>query len=116
MPFKPKVPCKYPLCPEVINPGERYCSKHKHTEQTSSIKRSSCAEGYDRKWQRLRAYKLRLDPLCEICLAMGEVVQAEEVDHIKPVKQYPELRLVLENTQSLCVSHHSKKTREENKK
>ena len=59
--------------------------------------------------------KLAADPLCELCLAKGNVAQAEEVDHIKPVNQYPELRLVYDNLQSLCVTCHSKKTREENK-
>ena len=31
----------------------------------------------------------------------AESTQAEEVDHVKPVSQYPELRLVYENLQNL---------------
>jgi 5-methylcytosine-specific restriction protein A len=99
-----------------VEAGQSYCEKHKKHKPINTNTRSSCADGYDRRWQRLRAYKLRLNPLCETCLVNGIVTAAEEVDHIKPVRDYPELRLVLDNLQSMCKSCHSRKTRKENKK
>ena len=116
MPYKPKVSCKYPLCSAVINPSERYCSKHKQPICEIDSKRNSInSKVYNTTWRKLRRVKLSSNLLCELCLAKGKVAQAEEVDHVRPVSQYPELRLVYDNLQSLCVTCHSKKTREENK-
>lgn len=28
MPFKAKVPCRHPGCPELVEPGRLYCEKH----------------------------------------------------------------------------------------
>lgn len=47
-----------------------------------------------------------MDPLCELCKREGKVTPVDEVHHIRPVADYPELRLVLENLVSLCKSHH----------
>lgn len=38
------------------------------------------------RWQSLRRWKLQNNPLCEISLALGEIVPAEVVDHIAPHK------------------------------
>jgi hypothetical protein len=38
------------------------------------------------RWQRLRRMKLRVNPLCEICLKQKRIVPAVAVDHIVPVK------------------------------
>ena len=117
MPYKPNVPCKHPLCPELIEAGERFCPRHKQPTSEYEKKRNSInSKVYNTTWRKLRRVKLNNNPLCEICLAKGNVVQAGEVDHVKPVKEYPELMLCLKNLQSLCVTCHSKKTREENKK
>lgn len=29
MPMKPKVPCRHPSCAELVEPGQKYCVKHK---------------------------------------------------------------------------------------
>ena len=118
MPYSPRPGCKYPLCPNRAEQSSSYCKKHKQPASQQEIYRHS----HDNKvygntvWRRLRRIKLNANPLCEICLSRGIVVQASQVDHIKPVKDYPELKLVYENLQSLCETCHSKKTREENKK
>jgi len=115
MPYKPKQYCRFPGCNQLVD--TRYCEQHKKPVSKYEEDRESASNrGYDRKWQRLRAYKLRLNPLCEECLKHGIVEPAEEVHHIKSVEQYPELRLVLDNLESLSKSCHSKKTAEENKK
>jgi 5-methylcytosine-specific restriction protein A len=117
MPYKPKVSCKYPLCSELIETGERFCPSHKQPTSEYEKKRNSInSKVYNTTWRRLRRLKLNNNPLCERCLAKGKVIQAEEVDHVISVSQQPELLLVMDNLQSLCTPCHSKKTRAENKK
>jgi len=113
MPYKPKHPCAYPLCPNLVESGQRYCDKHKQTNTDNQSKRSSCAEGYDRKWQKVRAYKLRLNPLCEKCLAKGIVRVATQVHHKKKFKDNPELRLDIDILESLCKPCHDEETAKE---
>jgi 5-methylcytosine-specific restriction endonuclease McrA len=64
------------------------------------------------KWQKLRLYKLSIDPLCERCLPIV-LEPAVVVDHIQSLTDRYDLRLVLENLQSLCKHHHDLKTNEE---
>ena len=63
------------------------------------------------RWQRLRGYKLRVNPLCEACLQMGAIEPATTVDHRTPISAggppYPEL----DGLASLCTSCHSMKTK-----
>ncbi|NJM54587.1 MAG: HNH endonuclease [Verrucomicrobiae bacterium] len=74
-------------------------------------KRASAAKrGYDRAWARLSKRKKEADPLCEDCLDEGKVTPVYEVDHIIPIDEAPELRLVWRNLRSLCRSHHKRKT------
>jgi len=114
MPQKPKQYCKHPGCNVLVDSG--YCPRHKPPTPPGDKQRNKVdSKIYDRTWRKLRAMKLRRNPLCEVCLSKGLTVLATEVDHIKPVKKYPELRLVYDNLQSLCKSCHSKKTRRENR-
>ena len=115
MPYKPKQYCKNPGCNQLVESG--YCEKHKQPISEYDSKRNAVnAKTYDTTWRRLRRLKLSRNPLCEICLFKEIIEVATEVDHIIPVSQQPELRLVYENLQSACTPCHSKKTREENKK
>ena len=61
--------------------------------------------GYDEDWLRLRSRYLAAKPTCNDCRRL-----ATEVHHIKPIRDYPELRLVWENLMGLCKSCHSKRT------
>lgn len=118
MPYAPRPGCKYPLCPNRAEQTSSYCIQHKQSVTQQEIDRHI----HDNKvygntvWRRLRRIKLNANPLCELCLSKGVVVQASQADHIIPVSLRPELKLVYENLQSLCETCHSKKTREENKK
>ena len=38
-------------------------------------------------WKRLREAYILMHPLCELCLAQGKTVPAEEVHHIAPISQ-----------------------------
>lgn len=63
-----------------------------------------------KRWQAVRLAALRRDNWqCVQCGARGQV----EVDHILPVRDRPDLAFEVENTQTLCKTHHSLKTREE---
>ena len=57
--------------------------------------------------------KLAADPFCQIethCKGMMPDNVATEVDHIIPIRQRPDLRLVWSNLQSACRACHSAKT------
>ena len=73
-------------------------------------KRSSTELGYGYKWQVLRAWWLRHNPLCVRCREKGLVTEATEVDHILPHKGNKEMFWDRENLQSLCKKCHSMKT------
>src|SRR5450756_2332853 len=116
MPWKPKQYCKEAGCNQLVESG--YCSNHSKpvTQQEIDRHRHDNKVYGNTTWRRLRRIKLSNNPLCELCLARGVVVQASQIDHIIPVAKQPELRLSLDNLQSLCETCHSKKTREENRR
>jgi 5-methylcytosine-specific restriction protein A len=62
-------------------------------------------------WKAVRIARLRMEPLCRQCKAEGFIVAAAIADHIKERKDFPELELDLDNTRSLCISHHNRRTR-----
>lgn len=66
------------------------------------------------RWHRVRALALARDRhLCLDCLAEGRPVRATQVDHVKPVRERPDLAFALSNLRSLCTAHHARKSREE---
>ena len=71
---------------------------------------SASARGYDRAWQKVRDAVLAEEPLCRFCFDAGRVTAAEEVDHIKTVRDRPDLRLVRANLRPLCKPCHSTHT------
>lgn len=75
---------------------------------------TSAERGYDSVWRRLRRMFLLANPLCRFCWDKGLTVEATAVDHIKSVREAPELRLVWSNLQSLCDHcHNSVRQREQ---
>lgn len=63
-----------------------------------------------RRWKALRLIALRRDGFrCVECRAPGRL----EVDHIRPVREAPELAFELSNLQSLCAACHGRKTARE---
>jgi 5-methylcytosine-specific restriction protein A len=71
---------------------------------------------HTRRWRKLRAYLLRIEPLCRECKKQGKIVLAKIADHIIPEHIYEGDFFDLINLQPLCVSCHAKKSREEGKK
>lgn len=109
---RPKRPCSKPGCPKLSDTG--WCDVHKQQEarrQFDKHRPSAWRRGYDSAWEVVRKQALLRDKwLCQEHLILGILVPAEEVDHIVPIKEAPELRLELSNTRSLCKPCHSRKT------
>ena len=65
------------------------------------------------RWRKLRAEKLRANPVCEECEANGRSTMATEVHHIKPVESVPyekdmeRLMFNRANLLSLCHACHT---------
>jgi 5-methylcytosine-specific restriction protein A len=59
------------------------------------------------RWRRLRAAKLRDQPLCEDCRASSRLTKAEHVHHIQPRKLRPDLACERLNLRSLCAACHN---------
>lgn len=69
--------------------------------------------GYDYAWSQVRDRRRSLSPFCVRCEAKDLVTAVEIVDHIIPVVIRPDLRLRIDNTQSLCRACHADKTAED---
>jgi 5-methylcytosine-specific restriction enzyme A len=79
---------------------------------------SRAGRGYDAAWYAVGGVReqalIRDWFTCQIRThCRGEIGLATEVDHIIPVRERPELRLVLSNLQSACKACHSAKTMRE---
>nr|DAQ42308.1 MAG TPA: HNH endonuclease [Caudoviricetes sp.] len=106
MPKKPKRPCSYPSCPELVD--GRYCEKHQKQADAHYNKYErdpATRRRYGRAWKRIRDRYIAAHPLCEECGKRGILTPAEEVHHIKPLSRggtHAE-----DNLMSLCTSCHS---------
>lgn len=82
-------------------------SPREHKAAHDKRRPSATERGYDRQWQKVRAIKLSMNPLCERCAAAGVDTWATHVDHVIPLEQRPDLRLVIANLESQCGYHHN---------
>lgn len=74
---------------------------------------SARARGYTWEWEKARKAWLEKHPDCVHCLEEHVVTSATVVDHIKPHKGDMQLFWDSSNWQSLCKSHHDRKTAKE---
>lgn len=66
------------------------------------------------RWKRLRRWHLAQEPTCRQCKADGRANGLSlQVDHITPHNGDPALFFDGANLQSLCPTHHSRKTARE---
>jgi 5-methylcytosine-specific restriction enzyme A len=63
----------------------------------------SCWPYTTQRWQRLRLLKLQQNPLCELCLQVGEIEPATVVDHIAPINKGGDPFPGLDRLMSLCA-------------
>lgn len=62
------------------------------------------------KWKKKREAILRRDHYrCVECKKYGRITEAVLVHHIKTLEEYPELALVSNNLESLCIKCHNQK-------
>ena len=113
MPYSPRKPCAHPGCSALVEAGRKYCDMHRsmHPEEV----RSAESRGYGSRWRKVRKMYLNQHPLCVMCLKEGKYVKATDVDHIIAHRGNPELFWDQSNWQSLCHSHHSRKTNAEDR-
>lgn len=112
------------LCPKchtrLINPEDKICSVCSRIKREEPKgfnlpnkkkrvypKRGKTSErGYGTSWQRLRKVVLKRDGgLCQICLMNNRITDAEEIHHIKPLKQGGDNKL--SNLISVCRRCHA---------
>lgn len=112
MPNRLKTACAYPRCPELCEPGQRYCDKHKrqYDSQYNKVRGSAASRGYNKRWQKIRAMVLADEPLCRECAKHGIVKAATDVHHIDGNVA----NMDRSNLEPLCHECHSRKTAVEN--
>lgn len=71
------------------------------------VKFYQCREWYGKDGIRNKALE-RDNYECQECKRQGKVGQAQNVHHIKEVKDFPSLALVLDNVESVCINCHNK--------
>lgn len=61
------------------------------------------------KWKRKREKILRRDNyMCRECRKYGKLTPAQHVHHIQHLEDRPDLALVDENLESVCIACHNK--------
>jgi len=61
----------------------------------------------DPRWRKLRAEKLKQQPLCEYCLQAGRTTAADTVDHFKPHHGDQGRFWAWDNLRSCCTPCHN---------
>ncbi|NNG66146.1 HNH endonuclease [Caldanaerobacter subterraneus] len=116
--------CAYPGCTEIVDIGQRYCTKHqKIYEEKRKQDRKERDKEYkknrqdieeqkfykSREWELVRdAAIVRDKALCRLCLHEGKIAFAEVVHHIVPIKERWDLRYDLSNLVCLCDACHNR--------
>jgi 5-methylcytosine-specific restriction protein A len=95
-----RIPAACAIC------GRRDCQTHRRRDERPT----AWNRGYNAEWRRLRLVILAEQPLCVFCLEKGRVTAAEHVDHIEPIRDRPDLRLVRSNLRALCARCHNRHT------
>src|SRR5262245_36995537 len=87
MPTKPLRPCATPGCSDLVING--HCPAHRAQRyRIRDLARGNRhARGYGYAWQELREMILIRDPLCVLCLELGNLTTSTEADHIIPKSQ-----------------------------
>ena len=118
MPYAPEHYC-LGGCGKRIPSGKTYCPECK--KRMYPYVRRDPDGGYaklkkeynSKRWKDLRAYKLRINPLCEVCAKIPVTTLATVVDHDKPHRGNMDLFYDINNLVSMCVTHHNQKSAEE---
>jgi 5-methylcytosine-specific restriction protein A len=82
MGLKPLHNCNHPGCNQLTR--ERYCPNH--TADADRYRGGRIERGYDKYWMAFRIRYLQMNPLCVDCLAQGITEPADEVHHVKKLR------------------------------
>ncbi|MFM1524781.1 MULTISPECIES: HNH endonuclease [Helcococcus] len=107
MPRKPKSPCSYPGCPELVD--GRFCKKHEkeYNRNYEKYQRDPrIKKRYGSQWRKIRKIYLNANPLCEECLKNNKYTKANEVHHILPLSRGGTHSF--SNLMALCKPCHSR--------
>jgi len=111
MPKSPKRPCRQ--CKTLHRNKTGYCDDHQQSNiswsKWQSKRGNRHQRGYGNMWDKLRKQILERDKaLCQICIKVGHLIEATQVDHIKPKSKGGTDDNA--NLQSLCNRCHLRKT------
>ena len=88
--MKLKRPCRWPMCPGLTDDPRGYCEKHRGAgDRAYKASRTDTAEQRlytSTRWRKLRALKLKENPLCEVCLREHRLTPAVIVHHKDEVR------------------------------
>lgn len=115
MPTRAPRNCNKAGCRQLNQRGTSYCVGHQAEAEAGrrayDARRPSARHRlYDSRWDKARKGYLAKHPLCVHCLAEDVTTAANEVDHIIPHRGDKVLFWDRNNWQSLCKTHHSRKT------
>lgn len=103
----PRKSFKYGLCKQCLK-VRRAIPKQKH--RIRGQRREPYPLGNDPNWRSLSRRFLVDNPICARCQRSGRPRPANLVDHILPVRYYPDKSFDTSNLQSLCKPCHSTKS------
>jgi len=109
-------PCRKTGCAGKTEDSTGYCASHKKSEngwvKNERFKGNRHKRGYGTAWVKLRKKVLERDEyLCQVSLAKGLIVPAEEVDHIIPKERGG--TDAINNLQAISKKEHLRKTARE---
>ena len=117
---RPAKPCAWPGCSALVR-GVSHCTLHKPLADARRAEQLKAAhKSYNKRrdesdsfysterWRKFRAYYLRLHPLCVECEQAGRTTPALILDHIKALKDRPDLALDWHNVRPLCRPCHNR--------
>lgn len=88
-------------------PRSRQSEGTKRRRRNHELRKRYCTA----RWAALRRRVLSRDHgLCQQCHREGRVETGNQVDHIQPADEHPELFWVIANLETLCRGCHLKKT------
>jgi 5-methylcytosine-specific restriction enzyme A len=104
-------PCAKTRCPQLVMPPTRWCPQHAEygRERTKTDRGGTTAQrGYDKDWEHIReSVMVRDRRTCQLHLFDGRPIPATSVHHVRPVAEFPELRLDPDNCVALCDDCHA---------